>query len=288
MEARSASARQKILETQELPPLPNVAAELLMVLQADDDNEVERLRVIVEQDPGLTARVMGWANSAYFGTRGNVRTLDRAIFGVLGLRTVTSLILSIILNRAFNTQACPSFQLEDYWFRALLTAHCARSGGARAGGEQVDPEDAFLAGLLHNLGLLLLVHLFPGDMDAVLKEANAPDDAVLRAAEQERLGIDHAQAGAWLAQRWHLPALVVDTISGYPQSPPTNSSSVVGLVGFSRNQVDRLLASRAKRAERVTLTVPDWLCVPREEWREVVVELLEHRDKLREQAQSLS
>ncbi|HKJ87039.1 MAG TPA: HDOD domain-containing protein, partial [Gammaproteobacteria bacterium] len=123
MEERPVSPRQKILETQELPPLPHVATELLSLLHASDDKELERLRFLVEQDPGLTARVMGWANSAYFGTRGNVRTLNRAIFGILGLRTVTSLILSIVLNRAFDTRACPAFELEDYWFRALLTAH---------------------------------------------------------------------------------------------------------------------------------------------------------------------
>ncbi|HKJ88446.1 MAG TPA: HDOD domain-containing protein, partial [Gammaproteobacteria bacterium] len=141
---------------------------------------------------------------------------------------------------------------------------------------------------LHNLGLLLLVHLFPGDMDAALRQVKAPEDAELRRTEAALIGIDHAQGGAWLAQRWHLPDLVVDTISGYAQEPLSEKAPVAALVGIARKQVDRLLATRVKRVERIAVAVPDWFPLAREEWREVVTDLLEQRDKLRTQAQSLS
>lgn len=287
MPSRAAEAQRRILETEDLPPLPHVATELLTVIQGGNDAEQERLRDIVEQDPGLTARVMGWANSAYFGTRGNVRDLDRAIFGIIGLRTVSSLVLSIVLSRVFDTRACPAFDLTQYWHRALLTAHCGREG-ARLKGTSLSPEDAFLSGLLHNLGLLLLVHLFPEEMDALFQERGRMDDAELRAAETEKLGLDHVRAGAMLSHRWHLPEEVVTVISHYPDKPAPRGMPLAALVGICRKQVDRILEGDPGAPEQTAVRPPSWLHIPPADWRELMADLMTKKESLRTQAETLS
>jgi HD-like signal output (HDOD) protein len=289
MTTRSARARRKVLETQELPPLPMVATELLGLLQSEDDEQLERLRHVLERDPGLSARVMGWANSAYFGTRGNVRTLDRAIFGVIGLRTVTSLLLSIVLNRAFDTRACPHFDLTDYWYRALLTGHCAKAAiPLRGEGPALDPEDGFLGGLLHNLGLLLLVHLYPEAMDGVFDALDNPDDEALRDGEEAAVGVDHCAAGAWLARRWHLPDEVVAVISDYGVRRPVKADDLAVQVGFCRQQVDTLLAADTQDPEALALKVPSWLPITQEQWTGLLGAVLEERGRLRQLAEDLS
>jgi len=287
MPLQATDAQRLILETEDLPPLPQVATQLLTVIQSGDDTEQDRLRDIVEQDPGLTARVMGWANSAYFGTRGNVRNLDRAIFGIIGLRTTSSLVLSIVLSRVFNTRHCPSFDLTGYWYRSLLTAHCAREA-APLNKPAMDPEDIFLGGLLHNLGLLLLVHLLPREMDALFESLGECDDADLRKAEKRELGLDHAEAGAILSQRWHLPEEVVNVISHYSASRPPRGMEKAGLVGFCRKQVDRLLLCESKKADQFTLRTPAWLHIEQAEWRGVVTDLAGRREALRQQAEDIS
>jgi len=289
MSTRSTRARRRVLETQELPPLPMVAGELLNLLQSDSDDDLEHLRVILERDPGLAARVMGWANSAYFGTRGNVRSLDRAIFGILGLRTVKSLLLSIVLNRAFDTRSCPHFDLTEYWYRALLTAHCAKAAiPMRQEGPALDPEDGFLGGLLHNLGLLLLVHLYPEAMDGVFDALDRPDDEELRDGEEAAIGVDHCAAGAWLARRWHLPDGVVAVISDYGVRRPVQADHLAAQVGFCRQQVDALLAADSDDPAELAMRVPRWLPITQERWAEVVAEMLQERSRLRGLAEDLS
>lgn len=289
MTTRSTRARRRVLETQELPPLPMVAAELLNLLQSEDDDALEQLRGVLERDPGLSARVMGWANSAYFGTRGNVRSLDRAIFGILGLRTVQSLLLSIVLNRAFDTRSCPNFNLTDYWYRALLTAHCAKATiPLRREGPALDPEDGFLGGLLHNLGVLVLVHLYPEAMDGVFDALDNPDDEALRDGEEAAVGVDHCAAGAWLARRWHLPDNVVAVISDYGVRRPVKADHLAATVGFCRQQVDTLLAGQTEDPAQIALRVPPWLGIDQERWQALVGEMLEERSRLRDLAEDLS
>ncbi|MFB6260687.1 MAG: HDOD domain-containing protein [Thiohalorhabdaceae bacterium] len=289
MTTRTSRARRRVLETQELPPLPMVAGELLGLFQNESDDELERLRVILERDPGLSARVMGWSNSAYFGTRGNVRNLDRAIFGILGMRTVKSLLLSILLSRAFDTRSCPHFDLTDYWYRALLTGHCAKAATPlRQTDTTVDAEDAFWGGLLHNLGVLLLVHLYPETMDTILDGLDNPDDGQLRDAEEDALGVDHCTAGAWLGRRWHLPDEVVGVIADHSSRSPDPVQELPAQVGFCRQQVDALLATDKDDPATAALRVPQWLPIPQEHWNELVAQMVQERGQLRDLAGNLS
>ena len=199
----------RVRQLNDLPPLSPVAERLLTVL-GNDEVEVGALARTIELDPGLTARVVGLARSAFFGYTGNVYTVREAIVRVLGLETVKSLALSLALSGQFHVSPTIGLDLGRYWVTALLTASSSRALASRVsvpGGP--DPSAAYLAGLLHNLGLLVMVHLFEADMARVFSLAPAATDSSLAAVERTVVGVDHHRVGAWLADRWHLPREVV-------------------------------------------------------------------------------
>jgi HD-like signal output (HDOD) protein len=199
----------RVRQLSDLPPLSPVAQRLLAML-TDDRVATGALAQTIELDPGLTARIVGLARSAFFGYAGTVYTVRDAIVRVLGLETVKSLALSLALSGQLRAGTTRGFDLANYWGEALLTASCARALAPRVGVPGAPSADsAYLCGLLHNLGLLAMVCVFPGEMEQALALAAASEAPDLRAQEQEVLGVDHHQVGGWLADRWHLPPEVV-------------------------------------------------------------------------------
>ena len=154
----------------ELPPLAPEAQALLAIL-ADEDSDLEDVARAIERVPALAARIIGLACSAYFGGKQARSVLD-AIVRVLGLSLVRSLALGIVVGGHFDAHRCPAFSPEQYWSSALLTATLARSlAEAAVTEEPVMPDSAYLCGLVHNLGLLAMVHIAPGETACALERA---------------------------------------------------------------------------------------------------------------------
>jgi HD-like signal output (HDOD) protein len=217
-EKTDAAARDQLLNLDQLPPL-SLATTRLIEVASDPDLEIRELASIIEQDPPLTARVLGIANSAFYGQRVPIVNVERAIVQVLGLDQVRNLSLVMALAGSFNTRRCANFDPADYWLRAVLTAALAAAVGRRLCDEVRCPVDAlYLCGLLHNIGVLMLVHVRPGEMSEVFARARDGNAADQRAVERSLLGVDHRQAGEWLAYRWGLPGVVVHALA-YTQDP---------------------------------------------------------------------
>lgn len=209
--------RADVRSLEEIPPLPQNTQRLLDVL-ADDDVHLEDVARVIEEVPALAARIVGLSRSAFFGAGSGARSVSDAIIRVLGLRLVRSLALGIVLSGTFRTERCPGFSAEQYWGSALLAAAMSRLLARRTAGDpEIEPETAYLCGLLHNLGLLALVHVAPESMGSVLDAAAGEPGRPLAELEVEQLGIHHCQAGAWLALRWHLPTEVEAAIGYHHQ-----------------------------------------------------------------------
>ncbi len=194
-----------------LPPLPAIAGRLLDLV-ANDECDIGELSALIEQDPGLAARIIGIANSAYFGRPTGICSVADAIVRVLGLNLVRSIAIGIALSKPFDPSACPEFQLERYWYRAIQTANLCGRLAPRARLSEDLRRCLFLCGLLHNLGQLVLVHAFPDRMGRVFRDwAIAPERGLL-ALENEQLAMTEIEAGAILARRWQLPGPVTDVI----------------------------------------------------------------------------
>ncbi len=211
--SNAALVRRELVAVKQLPPLSPTASQLLQLL-ADPDVEVEQLARVIEQDPGLTARVLGLANSAYFGQTRPILRVQEAIIRVLGLNLVKSLSFGIAMAGSFDTRACPRLDMGEYWYRSLAAAVLGRlvAQGVDAG-YNLDSDGLYLCGLLHDIGLLLLAHVFPEGLNDALGAWDGAPDRDLLQLERQFLDTDHVLSGEWLARRWHLPEMVGDVIA---------------------------------------------------------------------------
>jgi HD-like signal output (HDOD) protein len=202
------SARDEILEVKHLPPLSITATRLLGAV-GDPDIDVESLADIINHDPGLMGRIVGLANAAYFGQRNPITTVQEAIIRVLGINMVKSLALSISVSGAFQTNSCSGFDTKEYWFRAIGCATMSRMMALRMPiDERPDPDRIYLCGLLHNLGYLVLAHLFPLELSKLFAILDQDKTVDFESLQREHLGVDWISAGEWLVGRWHLPNFI--------------------------------------------------------------------------------
>ena len=226
---------QDLIEVESIPPLPATAANLL-VMAADPDVEMEALALVIERDPPLSARLLGVANSAFYSPSTPVMTIKDSIIRVLGLNMVRNLALGMALAGGLSTAACPRFDLTAYWVTALGTADLAR-GLARAAtvADAPEPETAYMVGLLHNLGELLLVHLYPAEMEEALRRQAEEPQGTLVEHERGLIGVDHWYAGAFLARHWQLPAVIADSIERFDDAASAGAGvQVLHLVRVAR------------------------------------------------------
>ena len=209
-----AQIRAQVRSLTDLPPLPMVAQRLLSLL-SDEDVQVGDVARVIDLDPGLSARVIGLSCSAYFGRPKPIRSVKEAIVNVLGLNMVKGLALSLAVSGGFRVDRCKGFDLGRYWNIAMMTADLAMRLAPSVSTERVAPgsapaaQTAYLGGLLHDLGLMVLVHLFPEQMTEAFAAVDGRDGAELVAKERECMGVDHHEAGSWLAHQWQLPGELV-------------------------------------------------------------------------------
>ena len=184
-----------------LPSVPAVVLEILDLCQ-DDNVSIGQVAKALIRDPALSAKVLKVANSAWYGVRSQITTLERAVT-ILGLNATLSLALSFSLVRGLRKTKTSGFDHQSYWKRCVITAAASRVIGHWAGVATGD--ELFLGGLLQDIGILVLNETVPESYGPLI--ANAKDDhALLVQLELQELRSDHAEVGAWLLERWNLPA----------------------------------------------------------------------------------
>lgn len=183
----------------DLPSFPLVIRKLNEIAERRDSSSRDIARAM-ETDQGLSAKLLKLVNSAFYGFPKAVASLQHAIT-LLGFNTVRSLALSVAVKNLFQgTEG--HFSQEHFWEHSLATALAARRLAELANREQKD--DYFSAGLLHDMGILIEARYFSEELDKAL--ASAAGGTPLVAAEERILGVNHCIFGAWLAEKWRLPA----------------------------------------------------------------------------------
>lgn len=186
----------------ELVSFPHVYLRVSRLLDQPDST----LEVIAEEigrDPGLATRLLRMANSPVYGLSREVDSVSRAV-SVLGTRALRDLILKTAAGEALSSIPNDIISIEDFWQHSLYCALLARRLAEDS--KTMDPETAFLAGLLHDIGQLALFHSQPGQARVAL-DLLAGGEA-LQAAEQRVFGFDHTVLGGALLEAWHLPPLL--------------------------------------------------------------------------------
>lgn len=232
-----------IRKIKQLPPPSGLSREIVRIV-ANDQIDLIDLVSIINKGPAITARILRCANSAYYGQRGEISTVREAIIRVLGLGITRSLALAMALTNSFNIQKSAGFDAERYWFNAVTTASIAQ-GLAPFLRIRIKPTPAtaYTAGLIHNIGLLALVHCFAEQMETIFskKDKNHPLSELIR----DELSIDHHQASATLAQSWDLPEEIVQSMSSLNSNIALDENApLVQLVWLSSQISDNLYCNQ--------------------------------------------
>lgn len=196
-----------MFEMRSLEPFPGVAARVLE-LSAKDDVVPSELIDLVQTDPGITSKVLKLCNSAYYGFQREIASLHEA-GNLLGVSTLVNLVLTSSAGKYFRDYGgAGEGAMERRWEECVANAIGARILASKHG--KVDPERAYTAGLLENIGHLVLDRFVDSSAEAI--RAVALSGADLIDAEKKVLGMHHAEIGARLSTRWSLPDVLVDVI----------------------------------------------------------------------------
>ena len=180
----------------DLPSLPAVVMELLTSID-QEDVDISVLAKKVSHDQALTAKTLRLANSSTYGLQVKVTTIQQAIT-FLGFQTTRDLITAAAITGCFASGLCKGFDDKAFWRHSIATAVCARVLARRM---RFNQDYAFTAGLLHDIGRLVLVTIAPQSYALVLARA-ANQDIELLEAERAVMGVDHVAAGMVLAEHW--------------------------------------------------------------------------------------
>ncbi len=199
-----------MFEMRSLEPFPGVAARVLD-LSAKKDVVPGELIDLVQTDPGITSKVLKLCNSAYYGFQREIASLHEA-GNLLGVTTLVNLVLTSSAGKYFKDTNQTGGD-GNRWEMCVANAIGSKIIASRHG--KVDPERAYTAGLLENIGHLVLDRFMDSGMTAI--RAVAMSGSSLIEAEKKVLGMHHAEIGARLTTRWSLPEVLVDVIRHHHQ-----------------------------------------------------------------------
>ncbi|HWH70429.1 MAG TPA: response regulator [Candidatus Sulfotelmatobacter sp.] len=202
---------QKLLTRKEaLPSIPDVYFKILEAIQAPS-NPTQQIAEIVASDPALTARMLQLVNSAFFGFAREVSGVDEAVM-LLGVGTIRSLVLAMHLFSAFNVPPSGNSPLHQVWSHSGRVAQLARKIVSLEGGDAKLQEQAFTAGLLHDIGKLILADNLSAKYLEILAQARQARRPLVEVERQE-LQATHAELGGFLLDLWGLPAPLVEAVA---------------------------------------------------------------------------
>lgn len=226
-----------------LPAMPQILLKLIAHLQADDAGMPE-LAALIAKDAGMTSKILGVANSSAYHRQGKVVSLEQSLVS-LGTDMIKTLVISESVFQTFNSfPHSGSTDLRAFWKSSLSAAVMARALAKAMAYPHA--EEAYLAGLLHNVGRLALLATAPKEYAF---NFTARDDAALCAVEQRTLQITHAEAGAWLIERWHLDSFLADSVL-YHHEPLARLEASHPLIRIVR--LAHLLCCHADDVESIT------------------------------------
>jgi len=207
--------QQLVSQIESLPSLPSVYYEILEALQSDDVS-TGLVGEIISKDMGMSAKILQLVNSAFFGLPRHVSDPAQAVI-YLGLETVKSLVLSVHLFSQFDQSKCGVISFDTLWRHSLAVGGCAKAIAKSEGLAKMEIDDAFMAGLLHDIGKIVLAINFPQKYKLAL-ELTEKQALTIHEAEHEMFGSGHGEVGAYLLGLWGLPDSLI-MASAFHHSP---------------------------------------------------------------------
>ncbi len=238
---------QEVLKSDGLPTLPAVAAKLLAIA-SKEETTMSDIANLVSMDVALSAKILKVVNSTFYSFPSRIGSIHQAV-SVLGTNAVRSLVLSFSLLNIKTRDRDDPFDYKEFWNRSLTAGVSAKLIMSKI--KPADPEEIFIAGMMHNIGEMILARTCPELYRQVHRQAEGDDDRLLE-IEQKTLGASHAFFGAKVIQRWGLPESLVVPVA-YHHDPEKYPGKKKELALSTRVVYLSSLLSRMFYAERPDL-----------------------------------
>lgn len=192
----------------EIPVFPQSVMKIIRLIE-DPNTGAKDVEREIMKDQGLTAKILKLANSAYYGLSRNIKTVADATV-LLGFQAVKSMVLATSVGKVLDKEL-PGYVLgkEELWRQSQICAITSRVVAKRSRFPKAD--QAYTAGLLRDIGKVILDHYMSEQYEEIVKEVNRSEKSFVE-VEQQVLGFDHGQVGARIAEKWHLPVELVEAI----------------------------------------------------------------------------
>jgi HD-like signal output (HDOD) protein len=201
---------QRIKNCKTLPAIPALPLQVLQMCR-DDKANAQKVGEVISKDPSFVAKLLNVANSSFYGgSRHKVATVTHAVT-LLGMNSIATLAFCFSLYRDLRKKGGGAFDHTHFWHRCILASLAAKILAKRV--RVINEEEIFLAGLLQDLGVLVMSEAFGNEYGALYQKANQ-DHQLLETLEQGRWKTDHCEIGAWLAETWELPEALREAVRG--------------------------------------------------------------------------
>jgi HD-like signal output (HDOD) protein/CheY-like chemotaxis protein len=231
--------KELLARLESLPSLPEVYAELLAEIQAPNSS-FRRVGDLIARDVGMTAKILQIVNSAFFGLGRRILNPQDAV-AMLGYDTLKALVLSTKIFSQFDAKRVRCLDLNALWQHSMNTGMFARTIGVGEKLARTAQDEAFTAGVLHDVGKLILAHNFPEIYADVIMRSRAQQRPAVE-LEQECFGASHAELGAYLLGLWGIGEEVVGAIAYHERPPRTSAPSRVLAVVYAANALEHMLS----------------------------------------------
>ncbi len=203
----------------ELASLPEIYIRVSDLLD-NDNSTATQIGHVVETDPALTSRILKMVNSAFYGYSNRIASISQSIT-ILGRDRLRQILIGSVLGGIFGKMSSPVLPMKDYWYHSVKSALLSRELGKASSLSEIS-DVLFTAGLLHELGRLILSHKLPDHYQQVL-DAMQTGSAEICATEQQVFGYDHCAVGEAFIRKWGLPEVLAVTTRFHHQPDEANS-----------------------------------------------------------------
>jgi len=231
------------LET--LPSQPALYTEVMAAIRSPNSS-CRTVGALIARDAGMTAKILQLVNSAFFGLAHRIGNAQEAV-ALLGTDTIKALVLGAQVFAQFDSKRIQALGLDTIWQHCLATSQCARTISAAEKLPRALQAEAFTAGILHDVGKLVLAQNFPEAYAEILQQSQMLG-RTLSDREAERFGASHAELGAYLMGLWGLGEGIIDSIAGHHGlSSPTPAAPVTAVV-YAANAMEHLFSAGSAEA----------------------------------------
>lgn len=270
--------RESLSRIETLPALPDLYLRITEELEKDEPS-LEKVGELISRDLGLAAKLITLVNSPYYGYHRNITDVKYAV-AYLGMDLIRTLVLTCQVFSLYDKRKIPGFSLQLLWEHSMRVSCLSKRIAMSAGRNGAEADHAFLAGLLHDIGKLVLASNFYGEYNEILAVVRRENRSI-HEVERETFGISHAEAGAYLMGLWGVKPDIVKAIALHHSPASISVSSTPLLEVYAGNIMDHVHTvihpGYSRRDEYADMVQNEALALQLAEWEEDAVSYLKEQ-----------